>query len=286
MSSTENEVIGGSKNFWLYSRKDGWDITHPSTPTSPLIYPRIKLETTKEPVTIDSTKAALVIVDLQNYFLSPALGRPTDAGGLKAVEKLLSHAIPACRKAGIPILWLNWGLEERDIEEMPPAITHGFSLGASFVNGKTIGKLGEEIGEVTLEDGTKVDGGRVLMREQWNSEVYGPLKAKRKPQDMLVHKNRLSGFWGGTGVEEVLEERGIRTLLFAGVNTDQCVGGSMQDASAKGWDILMLSDGCATTSPRFARECIEYNCERGMGFLLSCEQFSEGVKDMQKAPLT
>ena len=101
------------------------------------------------------------------------------------------------------------------------------------------------------------------MRDQWNSKSYTPLEKKHEAHDMRIYKNRLSGFWEGTETEQVLTSRGIRTLIFAGANTDQCVGGSLQGALTKGWDCLLLSDGCATTSPDFARQCIEYNTEVG-----------------------
>ena len=101
MPVEQQEGIGGKKNFWLYSEADGFDLTHPATPTCPPLYPRVLLETSKARVAIDPAKSALVGVDLQNYFLSPSLGRPVDAVGLKAVDKLLQYAIPACRKVGI-----------------------------------------------------------------------------------------------------------------------------------------------------------------------------------------
>jgi nicotinamidase-related amidase len=97
---------------------------------------------------------------------------------------------------------------------------------------------------------------------------------------MFVSKNRLSGFWGGTNIEDVLSKRGITTLIFSGANTDQCVGGSLQDAMTKGYDCLLLHDAIATTSPDFARQCIEYNTEMGWGFVLTCKQLAEGVEDM------
>jgi hypothetical protein len=66
--SGQLKVIGGEKNFWLYSETNGFDLTHPPTPTSP---------STKGLIAIDPIKAALVIVDMQNYFLSPSLALPT-----------------------------------------------------------------------------------------------------------------------------------------------------------------------------------------------------------------
>jgi hypothetical protein len=135
MATDQIEVIGGKKNFWLRS-KEGFDLTHPSTPTSPLIYPRIPLKTTVGRVTIDPMKTALVVVDLQNYFLSPSLGRPSDSVGMKVVDQLLKYVIPACRKANMPVVWLNWGLTEEDIEEMPPTIVRGFAADGNFEGGR------------------------------------------------------------------------------------------------------------------------------------------------------
>jgi hypothetical protein len=101
------KVIGGAKNFWLYSEKEGYDITHPATPNSPRVYPRMILRTQDSRAIIDPIKTVLVVIDLQNYLLSPAFGRPSDNLGLQVVERLTEQAIPACRKAGIPILWLG-----------------------------------------------------------------------------------------------------------------------------------------------------------------------------------
>ena len=143
MASGQQEVIGGKKNFWLHSKADGWELTHPPTPLSPAIYPRISLATTSASVAIYPAKTALVIIDLQNYFLSPNLGRPSDAIGLKVVDKLLEHAVPACRKAGIPIVRLGWGLTEQDIDEMLPTIVNGFEANNNFRGEKRVKGLAQ-----------------------------------------------------------------------------------------------------------------------------------------------
>jgi hypothetical protein len=41
---------------------------------------------------------------------------------------------------------------------------------------KSDGGLGTSLGEVTLPNGTKVDAGRMLIRNQWNTELHDPLK--------------------------------------------------------------------------------------------------------------
>ena len=110
--------------------------------------------------------------------------------------------------------------------------------------------LGSEIGPVKIEDDKVVDAGRLLMRDTWNAALPPALDAtyregrslKEKP-DVWIHKNRMSGLWGSsTPCTEYLEREGIKTLLFTGVNTDQCVAGSLQDAFTKGWDCILVKD--------------------------------------------
>ena len=187
------------------------------------------------------------------------------------------------KKARIPIIWLNWGLTDEDIERMPPSIAKGFAPNDNFDGPHRMGGLGSEVGPVELEDGTVIDGGRVIMRGSWVAESYISLKQQQQPDDIFILKNRLSGFWGGKDTEKVLTDRGIRTLLFAGGNVDQCVGSSLQDALMKGWDCLLLSDGSATTSPDFCRQCIQYNAEDGWGFMLSCDQLAQAAEHVQSS---
>ncbi|KIV85312.1 hypothetical protein PV11_01017 [Exophiala sideris] len=315
-------IIGDPNgSFWLYDSTRGFDLTHPATPTSPSPTPNHTIKTTTLPVTIAPSKSALVIIDMQNFFLSPNLGRPKDSKGLVAQKQLLDHAIPAARKAGIRIIWLNWGLTDAEVKAMPPATlrafgfetvlasefesyskveqkqaaidSHGVNEGCDKLDPKieTSGKnpriykgLGTEIGPVMLDDDTKIQGGRLLMRDSWNADLTPELRAayeeglKASPPDMWIHKNRMSGLWGSsTDCTDFLDKEGITTLLFAGVNTDQCVGGSLQDAFTKGYDCILLTDGAATTSPDSSQESIVFNCAKTWGFCISCSKFAEGV---------
>jgi nicotinamidase-related amidase len=308
-------LIGSSSNFWLHSSQTGFDLTHPSSPSEPAPGPRVTIETTDTAITISPSKSALVIIDMQNFFLSSAFGR-TKGAGHAACDQLIQHAIPAARKAGIRIIWLNWGLSEQDIKELPPAVKRAFGFfaipaDASFQSGdeafgdhpssvsvdrhgalsdkKTAYKgLGADCGTLQLDDGSTVDAGKLLMRDQWNAALYPPLdtvftEGSQLPHnpDVWIHKDRMSGLWGAkTACEEFLENEGIKTLFFAGVNTDQCVGGTLTDAFSKGYDCVLLSDGCGTTSPECAQECYEYNAAKTYGFCTSCEKFAKGVEKM------
>ncbi len=329
-------LIGTYPNHWLHSSSPPtFDLTRPEPPDYPLSSPSssFPLSTTTTPIIISPPKSALVIIDMQNFFLSKYLGRPANGAGNKAAQRLLDTAIPAARRAGIQIIWLNWGLTDRDIEEMPPSTRRAFGFEATLeregkkkslpaidahgVNQEAVehfmqakdgvleekaltenGKpkriyqgLGSDIGLVTVEDGRTVDAGRLLMRDTWNAGLPTELndafveggKIGNKA-DVWIHKNRMSGLWGsGTPCTQYLEGEGIKTLFFAGVNTDQCVSGSLQDAFTKGWDCILVKDACGTTSPGFADECVEFNCARTWGFVIDCDGFQKGVQTMLDA---
>ena len=49
------------------------------------------------------------------------------------------------------------------------------------------------------------------------------------------------------------------TLLIGGVNTGQCVWGTVVDAKYLGYDAVLVHDMCATTEPTAATEFAEFN---------------------------
>lgn len=318
-------VIGNADNFWLFSSQHGFDLTHPTEHDSQPLKPRINLKTTTSPITLSPAKTALVIIDMQNFFLSEAFGRAKGPGHA-AAESLVNNAIPAARKAGVRVVWVNWGLTDEDVKSMPPAVKRAFGfetmpgtvvglsspfdeqpngiavdkfgdtrhVGANVLlengkDGRIYRGLGSPCGSVVMDSGEEVDAGRLLMRDTWNAALYPPLdevyrQGSRLPStpDVWIHKNRMSGMWGQSSpLEEFLEDQGIRTLVFAGVNTDQCVSGTLTDAFSKGYDCVLLGDGAGTSSPGFSQECIEYNAARTWGFLSSTDDFARAVDEME-----
>ena len=312
----QKAIIGNVDNdFWIFDSEKGFDLTRPSPPTAEPSQDAITVETTTAAITVDPAKSALVVIDMQNFFLSPALGRPAGSKGSKAQDQLLQHALPAARKAGFQIAWVNWGLTDEDLETMPPAVTRAFGFNAMTTDlfhrtystaspgsselpsgtgpyQKDLWKdteiykgLGQPLGDVTLPDGSRIPAGRMLMRDQWNSQLTPALlesyeaSLKSAKPDVILDKLRMSGLHlPDSASNKYFKQHGIKTLFFAGVNTDQCVNGTLLDAFAQGYDCIMLSDGCATTSPAAAQECVEFNSAKTTGFVVDCEGFAEGVE--------
>lgn len=200
-------------------------------------------------VMIDPAKTVLVVIDMQNYFVHPKCREHT--GGIATVEPTLK-VIERCRKEGIQVCWLNWGIDEHDLRVMPAAVTRGFSraMMQDKGHGWHVG-LGAE-----LPDGQ----GRCLFKGTWNADIYDPFKEVMTPEDVRFDKARMSGMWSpDLPMHKWLRESGKKTLLFAGVNTDQCLLGTLTDSYNWGWDCILIGDCAATMTGLNAQAVCDYN---------------------------
>src|SRR6266478_313574 len=117
---------------------------------------------------------------------------------------------------------------------------------------------------VGLGDPLPGSGARVLEKDSWAAAVVDELA--QEPEDIKVDKYRISGFWD-TPLDSILRNLGVRSILFTGVNTDQCVLHSLTDANFLGYGCILLEDCCATTSPDFCTEATVWNVKKCFGFV-------------------
>lgn len=207
-------------------------------------------------VTIDLNRSAMVVIDMQNDFC--ARGGWVDHLGVDYTPDRrpiapLQQLLPALRQAGMPVIWVNWG-NRPDLANMPPNQIHLYK------------PAGTGIG---LGDPLPGSGANVLQKDSWAAAVVDELTPL--PQDIRVDKYRISGFWD-TPLDSILRNLDIRTLLFAGVNTDQCVLHSLTDANFLGYGCVLVEDCCATTSPDFCTEATIWNVKKCFGFVTGSQE--------------
>ncbi|MEK3724737.1 cysteine hydrolase family protein [Paenibacillus sp. FSL H8-0034] len=181
----------------------------------------------------DPERSALILIDMQNYFCSPLLGRPE--GALKLVPAITS-AIQSSRELGMQIIWVNWG-HRPDTANLPPSLLYGW----------------QRNGRPGIGDPLPDNLGLTLIKDSWSAALVEELEALREESDYWVDKYRISGF-PGTSLDAILQANGIKTLFFGGVNTDQCVMDTIHDAAFIGYDNILLMDCTATTSPAHVLE--------------------------------
>ena len=190
-------------------------------------------------VDIDLATTALLVVDMQNDFCHPNgwfAAKGIDASPIAAVVPTIERMTSATRAAGIPVLWLNWGVRP-DRANLPHL---------------TLAK-GRAEGTPTYGDHSPSGRGRILVRDDWGAAIIDDLTVDAS--DIVVHKHRISGFWDNE-LDSMLRQRGITTLLFDGINIDRCVFSTLQDANFLGYDCVLVEAACATFSPDFVREAV------------------------------
>jgi nicotinamidase-related amidase len=244
------QPLGSSvRNRWSVSETRA-DLVRQPAPPRPLT-----IQADGKQVTLDLARTAIIIVDMQNDFCHPDgwLGHlGVDVAPVRAPIAPLQHLLPVLRRRDVPVIWLNWG-NRPDRLNLSPALLHVYKP-----SGTGIG----------LGDRLPGSGAKVLERGSWSAAIVDELAADAS--DIHVAKYRMSGFQD-TELDSILRNLGLTTLMFAGVNADQCVMCTLQDANFRGFDCLLLEDCAATTSPDYCMAATVYNVRQCFGFVVRSE---------------
>jgi ureidoacrylate peracid hydrolase len=194
------------------------------TPTTQLLIVAAR----PEPITIECSKTAVLVVDMQNDFAAP--GGMFDSAGIdiSLIRQALAptqNVLAAARKVPMPIIYIKMefqpDLSDFGAADDPNRIKHRpFAVGERMMT----------------PDGPE---GRTLIKATWNTEIVTELAPR--PGDLIISKNRYSGFYQ-TDLHATLQSKGVRFFVFAGCTTSVCVESTLHDAMFRGYICLLLSD--------------------------------------------
>jgi len=186
------------------------------------------IEAKPEPISIDISKAVVIVVDMQNDFASK--GGMFDLAGIeismvpdavRSTKKVLAGA----RDAGIKIIYLKMGyrpdLSDAGPPDSPNRLKH------------TPLRIGEA---VRAPDGTE---SRILVRDTWNTDIISDLAPH--PDDITIYKTRFSGFYQ-TDLDGILTRLGAKYLIVTGLSTCVCVESTIRDATFRDYSCVLLAD--------------------------------------------
>ena len=181
-----------------------------------------------EPITIDSTKAAVIVVDMQNDFGSK--GGMFDRAGLdiSMIQRAVgptAKVLASARQAGLKIVYLKMGFRP-DLSDLGASDSPNRMRHLRFGVGET----------VRAPDGTE---SRILIRDTWNTDIVPELKPQAG--DSVLYKHRFSGFYQ-TDLDAILKNLGIKYLIFTGCTTSVCVESTIRDAMFRDYLSLLLAD--------------------------------------------
>jgi ureidoacrylate peracid hydrolase len=208
----------------------------------------ITLPARPEPIEVSLDDTALVIVDMQNAYLSKGgyidlVG--FDVSGAPPVIEETARIADACRAAGIPVIYLQNGFSPDQREAPPSAPVWHKSNALKFMRAN------------------EAYAGQLITHGTWDHEIVPDLTPR--PGDIIVPKARYSGF-AGTALDQILAARRIRTLLVCGVATNVCVESTIRDAYHRELFPVMLADATMAAGPG-TQAATEFNVETFFGWV-------------------
>ena len=171
---------------------------------------------------IDAKKTALLIVDPQNDFLSEG-GVVWDLVGkgvkeTKVVENLVELKKTA-KEVGVPVFYSPHYYTENEFK--------------TWKHLNPIDKL--------------MFDRKMFNKGTWGADFHPELQPDDNTFILAPHKG-LSNFWtGDTNIQ--LRQRGIQTVILAGMSANLCVESHLRDAVEHGFDVIAVKDATTGAGP-------------------------------------
>jgi len=156
---------------------------------------------------LEREKAALLVIDMQNFFLDPAFPAYMSSG--LAIIPTLKRLIDAFRKAGRPVIFTRH-------------VHHPDGIDAGIMK--------------WWWDGMCIEGSP-------ESEIYSEIAPL--PHEKVIPKHRYSAFYN-TDLETVLRCQKIEDLVISGVMSNMCCESTTRDAYFRDYRTFFLADCTGT----------------------------------------
>jgi ureidoacrylate peracid hydrolase len=189
---------------------------------------RVTVAAKPEPIVIDPTNTAVIVVDMENDFASKGgmFDRAgVDISGAQKVIAPTAEVLSAARAAGMKVIYLKMGYHP-DLSDLGAPDSVNRTRHLKFGVGQTI----------RAPDGRE---SRILIRDTWDTEIVNDLKPQAN--DITIYKTRFSGFYQ-TDLDATLKKLGIKHLIMTGVTTSICVDSTVRDAMFRDYLCVLLKD--------------------------------------------
>ena len=167
---------------------------------------------------IDPRKTALVVVDMQNYFVKQ--GHQSEVPAAREIVPNINRLAAELRRRGGHVFWVRNGTNDT---------RESWSNYHNYLQSRDRAERRLKSMDIG-EDGY----------EFWHLNDI-------RPEDAQITKKRYSAFiQGSSDIERHLRERGIDTLLITGTATNVCCESTARDAMMLNFKVVMVADGLAT----------------------------------------
>lgn len=212
---------------------------------------------------IDAGRTAVMVIDMQNDFISPGDwfdARNVDGTWTKPLYPVINATTALAPREGVPVVWLNWGVRA-DLLNVHP--TH-----------RSMVKPSPD--DPSYGPRMATGNGPVLEVGSWGAANVPGLDVSS--DDVHLAKHRYTGFWDNE-LDSLLRNLDVTTLVVVGINPDRCVFATVTDACHAAYDVVPLEDGVGTYSPQFCIDATLFLVERIYGFLSDSASLAKGFAE-------
>ena len=171
-------------------------------------------------VAFEPAKTALLVIDMQNFYLME--GQGAYCAPAKSLVPNINRLAETMRRIGGTVIWAR-----------------------NIVDARALKSWSTHYDRMT--DARRAARARGLAKGDAGFQIWNGLDTREN--DLYVDKTRYSAFIGdSSGIETMLSERGIDTLILCGVTTNVCVESTARDAMMLNYRALIAADACAANS--------------------------------------
>ncbi|KAA0070523.1 isochorismatase family protein [Tardiphaga sp. P9-11] len=218
-----------------------------------------------ESLTIGQATTALVVVDMQNAYLSKSgyLDRVGfDVSTSAPVIDKAAAVLAAARGAGMFVIHLQ----------------NGFNALQTEAGGPT-SPVWHKSNALKYMRANPAERGKLITHGTWDHDFVEPMRPIAG--EAVIPKARYSGF-AGTHLEQLLRARGITTIVLVGVNTNVCVEATLRDAYHREFFALMIPDATLQAGSNSIFEATVFNVTRFFGWVTSSEKMIAALASLPK----
>lgn len=223
--------------------------------------PVVTLQAEPEPINIELLKTAVVVVDMQNAFVSK--GGYFDLAGhdLSRAQKIIGPCkdiLSLAREKGLKIIYLQMGCS-------PDLSDAGSPDSPNWFKSRALKMIHQhpELREKLYIYGT------------WGADIIEELKPQRG--DIVIKKQKYDGFIG-TNLDIILRTYHIKYLSFIGLATNICVESTLRHAFFLDYFPILVSDAVSQTGPSLIQEATIFNVRSTFGWVATSENLLNALR--------
>jgi nicotinamidase-related amidase len=196
------------------------------------------------PISLDARKTALLIIDMQRYFVSPHYPL------MQTFERLVPGVTAGyCERVNATVIPNIQRLQACfRAQRLPVMYT---AIGCRLPDGQDLNRMWKDLDRLSLE----VSGQRMFPHvdePSWQiDDSLAPL-----PDELVLNKTS-SGTLNSTMLDQTLRNMDIESLVVSGVTTDVCVETTARDAADRGFQVIIVEDACTAFSKDLHRAALQ-----------------------------